>query len=285
MSEVKENMSSLAQDAPCVRSLCKIWAEKTLGEWIDESALEDAGRVHRILDIVCRDRSNLGKKDASGWITQGLIRSNEAERFSPGFTFSEIFRVNLHLGEKLLGRYLIDLMGKLSEHQESLGIEFAAAFVARGLRAFPSFLREVDFSVLLQQALTMSDSRATVKRGSLSDDVEGHADLKLRFRGHRYGLWHYQASDRGLSSLTRKLRDLSDGKLPRGLHVFCPVDLESVEDCDDHCGWRLCSFSYAERIVDELECGASVPFQRIRQDLHRPGLFAEPFVMRKGWFG
>ena len=244
MAEVKESMSSLTQDTPCVRSLCKVWAGKTLGEWIDEDSLEGVDRVHRILDIVCRDRSNLGKKAAEGWITQGLVRLNEAERFSPGFTFSEIFRGHLHLGEQLLSRYLIDLVANLPKQQASFGLEFAAAFVARGLRAFPSFLREVDFAVLLQQVLTMSDSRAMVERGSLSDDVEGHADLKLRFRGHRYGLWHYQASERGLSSLTRKLRDLSRGKLPRGLHVFCPVDLERGSkanqlrrSCNTRCGW------------------------------------------------
>ena len=281
------SMPLAEQGSSAVRSLCELWAKRTVGEWMAKTVDGEmiGERLVAELKMMRKDGTDLGSKRATGEVVAGLVRMKETEVFAAPFPFSEVFRELSESGELDPGSYLMDISARLSEADETLSRQFTAAFLARGFRAFPSFLRETDFAVVLGEVLREADKRAKVVAGGLADDVVGHADLFLSFRGQRYRLWHYLSTDRALSSLMQKLKGEARGNLKRGLHVFCPVDLRSPEDCESVCGWRLCSRNYAETTRNLLARGSVVSYARMLQDLNRPSLFGEPFVMRKGWLG
>lgn len=119
--------------------------------------------------------------------------------------------------------------------------------VGRGLRAFPSFLREMDLTYKVSSLIP----DAIVVNGP-EQDVGEHTDILIRIHGVNYRMWSYQNFDRGLTNTAQRFYG-KRGNIPEGIHVLCPIDIgndSEIEKVDD---WCFYSDRYVHFIVDMME--------------------------------
>ena len=274
--------------APDVRSACENWAGETLEAWLNRVAGADAAvrRLRETLTVMRRDGVDLGKRKGRGELVEGLVRVEEVESFAAPFSFSEVFRGLLKGGSLHPGRYLLEVEERLHRGRAETSGAFSAGFLSRALRAFASFLREVDFVRALEEVLGEEGDAAEVRLTGFVEDLEERADLVVRHGGRWVRVWQYQSTPRGLEQVAVKLSEASRGRIPRGWHLLCPVDARPGGDCADVFGWRLCSSEYAESVREVLRGEGWVAHARLRKDLgSRPEVLAKPLLVRKGWWG
>lgn len=121
-----------------------------------------------------------------------------------------------------------------------------AGEVARGLRAFPSFIREMDLEYKLGKALTNAACVRNPKQ-----DIQDHTDVLLLYDGQEYRVWSYQITPRGLNNTAKRLLG-KRGNLPFGIHILCPLDIFNGAETEDISGWKLYSDSYIHKVVPVL---------------------------------
>ncbi len=114
--------------------------------------------------------------------------------------------------------------------------------VGRGLRAFPSFLREMDLTCKFAQFFP----NAVIKNGP-EQDVGDHTDILIESRGNVYRLWSYQNFERGLNNTAQRFYG-NRGEVPAGYHVLCPIDIWNKAETEEINGWIF----YSERYVKYL---------------------------------
>lgn len=105
-----------------------------------------------------------------------------------------------------------------------------AGKVARGLRAFPSFIREMDLEYKLDKALLHVES---VRNPEM--DIRDHTDILIRYDKQEYRVWSYQITPRGLDNTVERILG-KRGRLPVGLHILCPIDIFNGAETEDISG-------------------------------------------------
>lgn len=116
--------------------------------------------------------------------------------------------------------------------------------VSRGLRIFPSFLRELclayKIKYYLPDAITKSD---------VNNDVNKHTDILLSINGSDYRIWSYQSNS--LYNTKRKIKGYR-GELPNGIFVLCPFDRTNSKCYENINGWDMYSDIYVKKVVDTI---------------------------------
>lgn len=96
--------------------------------------------------------------------------------------------------------------------------------IARGLRTFPSLLRDRDFGENLERlfhAEGVHNGQFKVKVDP-EEDIPQHTDVLLEFQGRPYRIWLYQFSSRGLPHDIERVLGRR-GELPQGIHILYPL--------------------------------------------------------------
>lgn len=117
-----------------------------------------------------------------------------------------------------------------------------AGIVGRGLRAFPSFLRELDLKYKFKNHFPQAEIINSPRQ-----DVGEHTDIMIKCSDCNYRIWSYQNFERGLSNTASRLRG-DRGKIPDGIHVLCPIDIGNEYEREEIDGW----YFYSERYVRYL---------------------------------
>lgn len=119
--------------------------------------------------------------------------------------------------------------------------------VGRGLRAFPSFLREMDLKCKIASLIPGAEITSGPQQ-----DVGDHTDILIKNSKNIYRVWSYQNFERGLINTSQRFSG-KRGALPRGIHVFCPIDIGREEQVEEVCGWCFYSERYVRFLVDMIE--------------------------------
>lgn len=193
------------------------------------------------------DKQNLSPKIMNGNSVQGIPIIEEGD--TRNILFSYIFYSLLEQNYLTPASYILKIVEKCEE--AGIDRDTEAGLVGRGLRSFPSFIREVDLAAKLVDQL----DGASCDRVGPSEDIKSHTDVLLDYNGTKYRIWSYQnTSDKALYNTGRKLRGFR-GELPSGIYVLCPFNFQNANDYEDHSGWRLHSASYVNNIIDVINSG------------------------------
>lgn len=231
-------------DIESVRKQMLVWGRTTYYDGL-VSYLDDADDIAFVEDILQTQQ-----------LRDKLMKGNSVQRIPVKYegplqtiTFSEIFYDCLY-SEKLSPiSYIVEIIK--AGVQLNYPMDIIVGIVGRGLRSFPSFLREMDLRIKLAEALP----GAICDRTSPEDDVSKHIDLYMDYDNQRYMIWSYQgSSDRAQSNTLSKLRG-SRGEIPDGTHILCPFDVFDSYQYEDISGWRLYNKKYVESIVELLLTG------------------------------
>lgn len=194
-------------------------------------------------------------KNMDGNSVEDLPKDEAAEKYE-GIRFTEV--VNEIKGDDFSPAKYMAQITKLCDDKK-LTDEMTVALLARGLRAFPSFLREIDIEEQLNNVLTRRKMNYKIIRNPEMDIVQ-HTDIMLRIEDRDYRIWLFQNSERGIYNTKQRLKG-ERGEIPNGIHILCPINpMRNSIQCEEVHGWSFYKKSYADDIVDFIE---SLVFEKI----------------------
>ena len=136
--------------------------------------------------------------------------------------------------------------------------------IARGLRTFPSLLRDRDFAESLVRLLNSNGYKGFKVGGATpKEDIGNHTDVLLEFRGKLFRIWLYQFSFAGLPHDIERVLGRR-GELPSGIHVLCPLkttvamEKEKFENRQRNYANRLDKKKKKLRLFNNQACAGAV---------------------------
>lgn len=137
-------------------------------------------------------------------------------------------------------KYIADIVIDCQLHNIT-DVRKIAGIVGRGLRAFPSFVREMDLAYKLSILLPNADCRRT----NSEEDVNDHTDILILCNNEVYRVWSYQSSERGLDNTARRVLGYR-GVLKSGKHILCPFSIKN--DKEKQNGWFFYTNEYIKNV-------------------------------------
>ena len=198
-------------------------------------------RLFRLTEIILEI---LDIKDVpmNGYSIQRI--TDKVDEGDSGIIYSNIFYDSAN--KFITPVYYVAKMVEAYEKENIYSERKMAGKVARGLRAFPSFIREMDLEYKLGETLISVESVRSPEQ-----DIQDHADMLLRYDGQEYRVWSYQRTNRGLINTSERLLGRR-GELPYGFHLLCPIDIFNEDESEDIFGWKLYSDEYVQKVVNVL---------------------------------
>jgi hypothetical protein len=109
----------------------------------------------------------------------------------------------------------------VERHDSYADARTLTGYIARALRAMPSFLREEALAGDLAARLNAAGISAQVIRDP-HEDYSNHTDILVKAESRTYRIWTFVFSEQSFNRTAMKLT----GKLPAGIHVLCPLEIE-----------------------------------------------------------
>lgn len=191
-------------------------------------------------------------KKMNGNSVEDLPRNKSAEEYND-IKFTDIINKMIEDDDFSPVKYMAEITRLGVEYK--LSDEMIIGLLARGLRSFPSFLREADAAEHLEKMLNERGISCSVVRNPKMD-VKQHTDIKVSVGDTEYYIWLFQNSATGKMHTTDRLAG-NRGELPKGKHILCPMNpsnpiSENVTYVKRN-GWCFYSASYIENIVDCID--------------------------------
>jgi len=205
-----------------IRELTDVWAETT---WKKQLVEVKASSVAKSNLRKALARFGLLKQPITGESVTNLPRTEEGQfPKGLGISYTKAFDSAYSKNPKRLPIvYLLNLVESFDFKNYSE--EQFRGLLARGLRTFPSLLRDRDFAENLNLLLQANGS---AKKGwtagvAPDEDVAQHTDVLLKYNGAVFRIWLYQFSFVGLPHDIERILGRR-GELPPGNHILCPLD-------------------------------------------------------------
>ena len=226
------------QDIQKIRKYMEIWKEQNYQQGIDYCSLVDKkGKTYEYVVEILNIQKLTSKKMDGDSVTKIPRKEEKKMRVS----FTDIFWNST--GSFISPAYYVALIVDECIKKGELKIDNIAGIVGRGLRAFPSFLREMDLANKVSIRLSENFSIES----NPEQDIKNHTDILIKTDKGDYRVWSYQKSTRGLENIDDKFFG-KRGEIPDGYHLLCPIDINVEEDTEDIYGWRF----YSDKYVDNL---------------------------------
>jgi len=213
------------------------WNQLTYRQGLDNcyAIKKDAKVYNTTLQVL--EKQSLEHKKMNGYSVKNIPIKNEGKI---DIIFSEIFW-ELFKSYISPANYIASIVKACLDNNISNSDEIAG-IVGRGLRAFPSFLRELDLTCKIIKYF--SDAKII---NSPTQDVQEHTDILIENNNCDYRIWSYQNFERGLVNTASRLKG-NRGTIPDGIHVLCPIDIGNEFEREEIEGW----YFYSERYVNYL---------------------------------
>lgn len=220
-----------------IRQYIKIWSKQTYVEGLKYAYSIKNNEQVKNLTIEVLKIQKLDKKQMNGNSVQKIPLKNEGK---VDVIFTDIF---WELSDNYISPvcYIGAIVKKCIE-KNIVNEKEVAGIVGRGLRALPSFIREMDLTYKMAHFFP----GATVTNGP-EQDVSEHTDVLIKTGNDEYRLWSYQNTERGLENTAKRFCGYR-GKIPKGHYILCPIDIQNPIEVDEEEGW----FFYSERYVQYL---------------------------------
>lgn len=143
--------------------------------------------------------------------------------------------------------------------QKGMSDDKVIGMVGRGLRSFPSFLREMDLTCKIAHFFP----NAVIRNGP-EQDIGDHTDILIESMDNTYRLWSYQNFDRGLENTAQRFYGRR-GEIPPGFHVLCPIDISNKAETEEINGWIFYSEKYVRYLYEMISIEKPDDYYRIKR--------------------
>lgn len=172
--------------------------------------------------------------------------------------FSELFYKEIENNYITPAKYIADIVTQCRKNHIN-DIHTIAGIAGRGLRAFPSFVREMDLAYKLSQAFP----GAGCQRTDAVRDVRDHTDVIMEYGGETYRIWSYQSSERGLQNTASRVLG-NRGALLDGKHVLCPFNARNACEYEEQDGWYFYTEEYVRKVKAVIVANHPVLYREIK---------------------
>lgn len=203
-----------------VRDKIQIWSRMTYGEYVKRHY---QGKI-KYDTISVFDKLQITDKIMDGFSCEKLPKDEEG-RIGLKTTYSEIFHNEIKNADFSPASYLVSILSECQK--QKIDSNKYMGILARGLRSFTSLLREPDLALQLNELLNKNQELEIVLNPK--QDSSDHTDILILKGDKSIRLWLYQFSLRGLPHDVERLTE-KRGKLPKGIHILCPLHTEVAID-------------------------------------------------------
>lgn len=143
----------------------------------------------------------------------------------------------------------------VERHNDYSNSRALTGYIARALRAMPSFMREEALASDIRDSIAAHGVNAEVVRDPV-EDHKNHTDVLVRVSGRTYRIWTFVFSEQSFNRTAMKLA----GALPAGIHVLCPLELERfarLESSFIALEKKRAVVAEMEQKYSQLECNAT----------------------------
>ncbi len=239
-----------------VKRYMKAWAKYSYGEGLEfcqgcsVREKEQLSRILRIQELYDR-KMNGNSVEHIPYKYEGALND---------VSMSKAFNDSIEKDYLTPAYYLLNLLRYCNLYNKPEGM--TVGIIGRGLRSLPSFIREMDLAYKLQEQI----EGAHCYRGGVDDDIQGHTDLFLEYRGEVFRIWSYQnTSVRAISNTISKICG-NRGELPDGLFILCPFNMRDNRYSEEIEGWKLYSKEYSALVEDALFCKEVSDYQELLKE-------------------
>lgn len=203
------------------RVYCSQWEAMTFLQALEQ--LPSSSSDLKSLAFELFKELHLLTKKMDGYSVEALPKTTERNHRLP-FTYSSVFHRCSQQPFFSPASYLVGILEELIPLE--LSVSEQIGYLARGLRAFASFLREPDFAWQLNEQLKVFDPTVQTHLNPKQDSAE-HTDVLLQFNNQLYRIWLFQASKRAIPHDIERITG-QRGELPNGIHLLCPLKTETA---------------------------------------------------------
>lgn len=221
------------------------WGQRTYREEIDNFYLlyNDLEKRKKIIEYI--ERLGISNLNMDGNSIKGLLRNQDAERNDNPVVpyYTEIFNQWLNMNYISPLTYIYQICMNIPDN---ISEELVCGIIARGLRSFASFFRELELAKQIEAVIPeciMYDRVAEV-------DTLQHTDILLEYNNTLYRLWSYQSSVNGIKNTSERFMG-KRGEIPDGIHIMCPFSLDNVENRKNQ-GWLFYSENQCRTVIDMI---------------------------------
>lgn len=227
-----------------IQKYMRCWAQRTYNEEIAyfHALRNNAGMRRRI--IVYLDKLKITNRHMDGYSITNLPRINAAEEnrgIVPKYT--EIFNQWLDMNYISPLTYIYKICENIPD---TLSDELASGIIARGLRSFPSFFRELELAKQIESRIP----GCIIYTRDTEVDVSQHTDILLEYNNSLFRLWSYQSSGKGIQNTSKRFSGIR-GQIPGGMHIMCPFSRTNPDNRQKY-GWLFYSESQCCTVVDMI---------------------------------
>ena len=155
-------------------------------------------------------------------------------------SFSEIFHELLDTDTLCPSNYIVTIINRLKKYDISHGIEHSNGFycgtIARGMRAFASYLRELSLAEIIKTVVGAYARRCNKEFSMIStsveEDIYKNTDICFSYDGKTYRVWSYQTTSAGVIKTGNRIKRAHG----TGLNLLMPFNFEMRKEC---MGWYL----------------------------------------------
>ena len=220
------------------------WGQHTYREETDRFyTLRNNVEMQRRI-ILYLEKLNIDGRYMDGNSITNLPRINAAEENNgvvPQYT--EVFNQWLDMNYISPLTYIYQICKNIPDN---ISEELACGIIARGLRSFPSFFRELELAKQIEARIP----GCIIHPRNVDMDVSEHTDILLEYNGSSYRIWSYQSTNKGLNKTSKRFSG-EKGKIPEGMHIMCPFSLENPENRQNN-GWFFYSDRQCCMVVDMI---------------------------------
>lgn len=229
-----------------------VWSKQTYSEGLRYCVPKGRSKIFKLTEKILQIQ-NLSDKHMDGNSIQGIPEKYEG-KINIFFTkiFWDIAKIYI-----TPAKYIVLIVEECLANKIT-GTKQVAGIVGSGLRAFPSFIREMD----LAYKMSIHFPNATITTGP-DQDVNEHTDILIENEEHKYRLWSYQSSEKGLSNMPSKFCG-ERGTVPAGYHVLCPLNIKNKAIVEQIAGWYFYSDEYVRYIYGIMTCEAPDNYYTIK---------------------
>ena len=198
--------------------------------------------------------NNLSEMKQNGYCTEHIIKGRMSDpwEMEETISFTKIFH-ELCESEKLCpSNYVVEVIRALEQYDKHYLVvhneEFYIGTIARGLRAFASYVREKSLTdaidTVLGKMAKMKNVNYQMFNSSVDDDMKKKTDVYFSYNDIRYRCWSYQTTERGIERTGNRIRNAYSG-----YNVLFPFNFNEKVVLN---GWYLYDFAIIRHFVIDL---------------------------------
>lgn len=254
--------------------------KKKMVDW-STMTFEDNPYGDKIPDVyldsteILKNGNTLRNIKQNGHIVSDVINDTSKKSFVENTNFvifSTVFNRLLYDQKLCPSNYVNEVIKELSkyefEHNKIFDKSVYYGYIARALRAFASYIREINLKEIItdyyqhickKQGFSFFQEKDTYEN-KINEDVHNKTDIYFEVEHIPYRIWSYQSTNSGVECTLKRVL-----KSKKGINLYIPFNISTKSE---FLGWYLYDETFIINSIKEIKCLNFADFKKTI--IHKP---------------